>query len=792
MNASRLWLEAFLRRPLNGADVADRLAMLGASVDAIEPLHPGLGDIVVGLVESVRPHPNADRLRVCTVNDGGAAPRSVVCGAPNVEAGKRYPFAPIGAVLPGDFKIEKRKIRGEASEGMLCSARELGLGQDHDGILELSTEAAPGTPFLAVMPVADERIVVDVTPNRPDLLGHKGLARELAASYGVPFRLPILPGSPGMTAPSPVRAGGEIGTVGGVRFGTLDPHGCPRFLGAVLRDVKVGPSPAWLAERLTAVGMRSINNVVDATNYVMFELAQPMHAYDVARLRGPSVIARRAHAGERLVTLDGVDRTLGEDMVVIADDAGAVGVAGVMGAAHVEVTAETTTVFLECAAFEPRRVRRARRALGISTEASQRFERGVDRWNGAEALRRCIEVIQATGGGTLDGDPVDVWPEPSNPPRIFLRPERVARLLGVALPWSKIEQYLVAIGATVLAKPDDGRMAVDVPGYRPDLLREIDLIEEIARLHGYDNFPDTLLPFRLGTTTDGPAAGAVARVRRGLVAQGLFEAQTLPMGAAEGPESVALLNPLSAEEGFLRQTLLPGLIRRVEANWSRHHRDVRLFEIGTVFASADPGERPRETLRVAAVVSGAREPAHWSAGGKAPDMDVWDLKGIFESAIALAVPAGRLQVDDDSLIAVHPDGRTAGRAQPIAVDAPAWAAPVLGFELSIDLAPVPAVGYTPLPVTPASERDLALVLPPDVSAASVERVLRRQGGALLEQVDIFDEYRGAGLPEGHRGVGFRLRFRAPDRTLLTAEVDAAVGRCVTALEKELGIHLRTA
>ncbi|MEP6574515.1 MAG: phenylalanine--tRNA ligase subunit beta, partial [Gemmatimonadota bacterium] len=713
-------------------------------------------------------------------------------GAPNVEAGKRYPFAPIGAVLPGDFKIEKRKIRGEVSEGMLCSARELGLGQDHDGILELSTDAAPGTPFLVVMPVADERIVVDVTPNRPDLLGHKGIARELAASYAVPFRLPVLPGSSGMTAPSPVRAEGETGTVGGVSFGTLDTQGCPRFLGAVLREVKVGPSPSWLAERITAVGMRPINNVVDATNYVMFELGQPLHAYDIARLKGPSLMARRARPGERLVTLDDVDRPLNAEMVVIADEAGAIGVAGVMGAAHVEVTLETTSVFLECAAFEPRRVRRARRALGISTEASQRFERGVDRWNAPEALRRCIEVIQATAGGTLDGEPVDVWPEPLNPPRIFVRPDRVARVLGVTVPWSRIEQYLVAIGATVLAKPEDGRMAVDVPGFRPDLVREIDLIEEIARLHGYDNFPDALQPFRLGTIVDAPVGAAVERVRRGLVEQGLLESMTLPMGPAEGPESVGLLNPLSAEEGFLRQTLLPGLIRRVEANWSRHRRDIRLFEIGTGFTAGASGERPIESLRVAGVISGAREPAHWSAGSKAPDVDVWDLKGIFASALALAIPAGRLQVDNDSLNAVDAKGCVAGRAHLIPLTGPAWAAPVLGFELTFGAEPVPVVRYAALAVTPASERDLALVLPLTVAVASVIELLRRKGAPLLERVEIFDEYRGAGLSGGNRGVGFRLRFRAPDRTLLAAEVDAVVARCVAALERELDIHLRTA
>ena len=385
--------------------------MLGAPVDAVEPLHAGLADIVIGLVEEVRPHPNADRLRVCRVNDGTAERRNVVCGATNVEAGRKYPFAPVGATLPGGLHIEKRKLRGELSEGMLCSARELGLGQDGDGIWELGTDAPPGSRLLEALAIADHRLVVDVGPNRPDLLGHKGIARELSASYGVPFRLPVIPGSPAIDVP-PVRRVGNSGSVGAVRTATEDLDGCPRLLAAVLRGVRVGPSPEWLARRLEAAGVRSINNVVDATNYVMLELNQPMHAYDIARLRGPSVVARRAAPGETVVTLDGVERKLTPEMTVIADDGGAIGVAGVMGGAATEVTAETTDVFLECAYFTPAGIRRTRRALGLSTEASYRFERGIDRWGGVEALRRCIDLIGATAGGELADTPIDVGPGP--------------------------------------------------------------------------------------------------------------------------------------------------------------------------------------------------------------------------------------------------------------------------------------------------------------------------------------------------------------------------------------------
>ncbi|MDQ2670405.1 MAG: phenylalanine--tRNA ligase subunit beta, partial [Gemmatimonadota bacterium] len=594
MNVSRRWLEGFLRRPLDARDVADRLAMLGAPVDVIEPLHADLADIRVALVEEVRQHPNADRLRVCTVNDGTGERRNVVCGAPNVEPGRRYPFAPVGATLPGGLTIEKRKLRGELSEGMLCSARELGLGQDHAGLWELATDAAPGTPLLEAMPLQDDRLVVDVTPNRPDLLGHKGIARELAASYGISYRLPTIPGTELLDVPPARRASAE-GTTGGVRIAIEDAEGCPRFHAAVIRGVRVGPSPEWLARRLEAAGVRSISNVVDATNWVMLELNQPLHAYDLAALRGPALIARAARAGERVVTLDGVDRAVEAGTMVIADADRVVGIAGVMGGAETEVGEHTADIVLECAWFSPSRIRRARRAAGLATEASYRFERGIDLWNGMEALRRCVELILVTAGGTLADEPVDCWPQHTHPPRIFLRLDRVTQVLGVELPLHTIEQHLVAIGATVVAKPEDRRIAVDVPGWRPDLRAEIDLIEEVARIHGYDRFPDDLGRFRVGRLADAPVSGATAQVRRAMVAEGLLEAVTLPMVPEAGEDGVRLLNPLSADYGWLRRSLLPGLVRQVELNWANHVRDVRLFEVGTTFARAagrDPAELP--------------------------------------------------------------------------------------------------------------------------------------------------------------------------------------------------------
>jgi len=789
MKVSRRWLEDLLRRPLDLADVSGRLAMLGAPVDGVESAYAELAPLVVGVVTEVRPHPNADRLSLCRVDDGTGTIHDVVCGAPNVEAGKRYPFARLGTAMPGGMTIEKRKIRGEVSAGMLCSARELGLGEDHTGILELDGEPAAGTPLLDILTVADDRLELDIGPNRPDLLCHRGIARELASAYGVQFRLPAVPGArKGATRPA-VRAAGAEATVAGVRVAIEDPEGCPRFVGAVIKGVTVGSSPEWLRRRVEAVGVRSINNVVDATNYVLFELGQPLHAYDLATLTGPSVIARRAHPGETVVTLDGKSRRLTADMTVIADDGGAIGIAGVMGGEATEVTDKTSDIFLECASFQPSRIRATRRALGLSTDASYRFERGVDRWAAPDALRRCCDILIATAGGALAEDPVDVWPEPDYPPRIFLRTSRVAQVLGEDLPVPEVERCLVAVGATVVSKPEDHRLAVDVPGWRPDLSAEIDLVEEVARVHGYDNFPTDLRPFRVGSVPDAPMELAAERVRRGLTAMGLWESVSLPMGPAEGDGSVPLANPLSSEDGYLRVSLGAGLLRLVERNWAKGERDVRLFEIGTVFRLGGPGELPREEIRVGGIVTGGREPAAWTAAESSADVDVWDLKGLFERTVALAYPAARVQVKNDGWVALD-DRREVGWTTRPEGDAPPWAAPVIGFEVMIAPAPRPQAVYAPLPVTPAATRDISLVFPPGVSAAEAMETIRGVPGTRLESVTVQSEFRGGNLPPDSRSVAFRLTFRDPERTLRDQDVDNALGRVLAAVHKRHAVTLR--
>jgi len=803
---SRRWLEALLDRPLDPRDVADRLTLHVAAVDAVVPLHQDLGDVLIARVLEVKKHPDADRLSLCLVDRGGGSagegePVEVVCGAPNVQAGKIYPYAPVGAVLPGGVKLERKKIRGVESNGMLCSAKELGLGADHTGILELDTTAAPGTRFIDAMGIGDHQIVIDVPANRPDLLCHKGVARELGASLGAPVKLPPIPSAKPLSVSPPatdresfrVRQSAR-GVVDSVEVRLEDPEGAPRYMIGVIRGVRVGPSPAWLADRLTAVGQRPINNVVDATNYILFELNQPLHAFDLAKLRGPAIVVRRARPGEKIVTLDGVTRTLTADMTAICDAEHPTIIAGVMGSAESEVSADTRDLVLECAYFQPTRIRRTRRALELSSESSYRFERGIDMLGMPDALRRAIELIIAVAGGEVRAPALDLWPQPQQERTIFLRPERVSRLLGVAIERPEVERLLTAVGFFVA--PKDARLAVQVPGWRPDVTREVDLIEEVARSKGYDAFPDELRPYRPGTVPDAPDERARARIREQLVRAGLLEARTLPLGPPDGPDAVPILNPLSAEEAHLRRRLVPGLVRRIEYNWANRNRDIRLFEVGTVFrkGTGAGGGGPEEWTSVAGVLTGARRPPHWSDGAKLPDMDIWDLKYHFELAVAVADPSCDVRPTTGGAVGWEAvqrgGGGVVGWAGPLQADAPVWAAPLFGFEVRLAAAPPDLLVYRPLPLQPPVERDLALVLPPGVTAAQVSDVLRRTVGPLLERLAVFDEYRGPGIPAGHRSVAWHSTFRDPERTLRERDVDALLARGLEALEGELGVRRR--
>src|SRR5256712_2159829 len=801
MIVSRRWLEGLLHSPLEGRDIADRLARQVAPVDAVVPIHQDLRDVLIARVLEVRQHPNADRLTLCLVDVGGSAPLEVVCGAPSVQAGKAVSVAPSGATLPGGLKLEGRKIRGVESNGMRCSAKELGLGVDHAGILELETDAAPGTPFLEAIPVADEQIVIDVSANRPDLLCHKGVARGLAVVFGGTVKPPEIPGGQGGKGGHPRRPPRPpphptAAVVDGVEVRLEDPEGAPRYMIAVIRGVKVGPSPVWLSARLQAIDQRSINNIVDATNYILFEVNQPLHAFDLARLRGPAVVVRRAKTGEQIVTLDGVPRKLTAEMTAICDAERPTIVAGVMGSAESEVSESTTDIVLECAYFQPTRIRRTRRALGISSESSYRFERGIDMLAMPDALTRAIDLIRAVAGGDMREASIDLWPEPQQPRSVFVRDARVSHLIGVPVPRKEIERYLSAVG--FVAAPKDDRLAVQVPGWRPDVTREVDLIEEVARLRGYDTFPDELRPYRPGTVPDAPSELTLHRIREALVrgGGGLLEARTLPLGPADSPDAVAVLNPLSADEAHLRSRLLPGLVRRVEHNWSHGIRDVRLFDVGTeVHKSNSPG--PEKGLHLAIVLTGARHPGHWSDASeeraKLPDMDIWDLKQHFELAGSLAAPGCDVQpaASGAGWEAVQ-TGAVWGSAASIEADAPKWGGPLFGLEVKIAVERPALARYQALPTQPPVVRALSLVVPGAVTAGAIEGVLRREGGTLLERTLVLDEYRGAGLPAGTRGVTWRCTFRDTARTLTEREVDALLSRMLKALEAEFDVRRRQA
>ncbi|MBI4539066.1 MAG: phenylalanine--tRNA ligase subunit beta [Gemmatimonadetes bacterium] len=801
MHVSYRWLRALAPAlDLEVGEVVDRLATYGAPVDEVVWLGKGLADILVARVETVRPHPNADRLTLCDVETGSGAVQ-VVCGAPNVRAGAYYPYVPTGSTLPNGVKIRRAKIRGVESVGMLCSEAELGLGRDHTGILELRGEFQPGSRFAEAVGLDDYRLVVDVTPNRPDLLSHAGIARELAPGGTAGLTLPEFPGSDAVSFAMVARVGAETsGAADGVRVEIWDPDLCPRYMAAVIRGVRIAPSPEWLAMRLRAVGARPINNVVDATNYVLFEVGQPLHAFDLNRLAGPAIVVRRARAGEWVVTLDGQLRSLGPEMLAICDAERPVAVAGVMGGTESEVSDETTDVLIECALFEPKSVRATARALSLATDASYRFERGVDPEGPPAALRRVAELIVATAGGTPAPAAVDVYPRPKPCPTIDLRPERVSHLLGIPFDEATIRAQLEPLGFAV----DRGGAAlrVRVPAFRSyDVTREIDLIEEVARRYGYEHFPDELRPFRAGGVPDDPRLQLEDDVRRVLVSSGLLEART-PAFTSERHGAVRLANPLSADESYLRSALLPGLLRRVEYNFARGVRDVRLFEIGTVFRPGPAGAQPVERTNVAVVLTGLRSPRHWS--GPAAAVDTWDVKALVlrllaparlhDAEVTPAAPQDRLLKAAQGFT-VRADKDVVGAAGLIrsdAVDAPAWAGDIWGIELVLpaEPPPPPTPRLRALATFPAVERDLAVVVPDEISAARVSEVMRQEGGALLEELSIFDVYRGPNIPESARSLAFRLRFRAADRTLTDDDAQRATEKIVSRLKEELGVEAR--
>jgi len=801
MNVSYRWLRDMVPGlELTPEHLAEHLALRGAPVEGITCPGAELADIVVGMVIDTIQHPNADRLSLCTV-DAGAGEVKVVCGAPNVKAGSWYPFAPVGAVLPKNFKIKKSKIRGEVSEGMLCSSHELGLGAEHDGILEIHGDFTAGESFVEAMALHDATLDVETTVNRGDLLSHAGVARELASEGEGRVALPDIEEDPGVELSferdSPEVRRGQVG----IRIDDADL--CSRYLGAVIRGVRIGPSPPWLQQRLRGAGARPINNVVDATNYVMLELGQPLHAFDLNGLAGTSIVVRRVRSEEKsFTTLDGEKQTLTSDMLMICDAERPVAIGGVMGGLGSGVEDDTVDILLECALFDPKSIRATCKALGMSTDASYRFERGVDPEGMNIAVSRAVVLIIATAGGEVDGPVLDCCPVAFEAATVDLRLSRIEHLLGVAFEADRVLELLAPLGFEI-AGESDGTLRVRVPGFRSyDVRREVDLIGEVARAHGYDNFPSDLGPYRPGIVVDHPLFALEDELRRSLPAGGILEAQT-PAFVPEGEGDVRVVNPLATTEPFVRRAILPSLIRRLEYNFAHGNHDVRLFEIGTSFRSAGSGKAPHEETHVAAVLHGRRQPSHWA--GEDAAIAVWDLKALLERVASTTYGGGAVvapgTAHDGSFVegvafdVILADGYVAGRGGLLsreAVDAPAWAQEIWGFEVKLpsDPCPAEAVTFQPLPQFPAVERDLALLVPDRVLAYDVEALIRIRGGGLLEGVELFDLYRGEGVEQGTRSLAYRLRFRSPDRTLKDKQVDKAVSGILARLKEELSVQHR--
>ncbi len=803
MNASYEWLRAFVPFSLSPTELRDLLTSRCATVDELIAHREDLGGVVIGrVVESTR-HPNSDHLWVTKVDAGTGTLLDVVCGAANVAVGTLYPFAPVGVVLPGGVKIEKRKIRGETSEGMLCSARELGLGEDKEGIMALSIVAEPGTKFLDAMPLGDTRLVIDVLPNRPDLLSHEGLAREIAAATGGTVNRPeIAEEKPFVIRTHTMKA--TSGKVGDVTVKLEDTDGCMRYAGAVVTGLKVGPSPDWLVQRLHAVGARSINNVVDVTNYMLLGFGQPMHAFDLEKIARGTVVVRRTRGEELIKTLDGVDRTLPPGAVVIGDAERAQAIAGIIGGSGSEVSESTTEIFLEVAAFNPARIRATRRKLGISTDASYRFERGVDVDAIPALVDYAVRLILSVAGGIPQGNPVDLYPLPKRPVPISLKIPRVARLLGEPVETIEVERSLRTIGFRIAPEAKDV-IKVSPPSWRHDVRGEVDVAEEIARLRGYDTFSSELRPFRPSAVPDAPLVSVTKRVQEALVGAGLNEVRPMPFVAEGKGATVRVSNPLAEDEAFLRGDLLRTLISRAEYNLARMQGNVRLFEIGTAFFAGEdpaalPGPKkaalPREEMHVGALVMGQRSPTHFTKAIQ-PSYDEWDIKFLAETAAAAAFPSAVVKMipgTGEILWEIVVDGHPVGSARRLTIDAPIWAKPAFGLEINLEAIEQGAArskAYKAIPATPRVQVDLALLAPVRVTAAQIDDVIRKEAGELLESLTLFDEFSGQGIPEGSRSLAWALTFRHPERTLKDQEVQGRTAKIVAALEGELGVRQRT-
>lgn len=815
MRVSMKWLSELVDVKLSVTELVDRLDLTGTAVDGVETIGEALDGVVVGQIATKERHPEADKLWVTTVDVGADEPLTIVCGAQNFEAGDKVPVALVGATLPNGLTIKKAKLRGVPSQGMNCSAVELGIGSDASGLLILPPDAPVGLAFAEYRGMADTVIDLEVTPNRPDCLSMAGVAREIAAitttSYRHPGGTPVEQGAPASDS---------------VRIEIPDPSLCPRYTARLIRNVKIGPSPEWLVERVTAAGARPISNIVDITNYVMFELGQPLHAFDASTIATDEqgrahIIVRGAVEGESLTTLDGQERSLKPGMILITDPSGPIALGGVMGGEATEVGETTVDILLESASFKPTSISRTSRSLGLISEASSRFEKLVDPSACAAALDRAAQLMAELAGGQVAPGIIDVYPHPAASVTITLRLERVNAILGTSLSADEVASILTSLQLGVAGGPS--AFEVSVPSFRPDLVREIDLVEEVLRVWGMARVTATLPGGRerIGGLT-GPQR-LVERIGTTMRAAGLNETMTYAFADPADLERIGrelpadellveLINPMSEEQAVLRRTLLPGLLRSVSSNQRHGVPDIHLYEIGSVFWTAEGRKSPKERTVVAGILAGSWNEDSWSdprgkddsldSGLRSKTLSFFDGKGVLE-ALAIELGFPRFTVREAELAWLQP-GRAAdvivngdvvgwlGEVHPLALRTFEADGPVVAFELFVE----PLIKgsrpkkYREIARFPAIEIDVALVVDESVAAGRVEQAIVSAGGKLLEGATLFDVYRGAGVPDGKKSLAYSLRYRAADRTLTDDEVQPQHERLLRKVAGAVGAELR--
>jgi phenylalanyl-tRNA synthetase beta chain len=791
------WLKRYVDVEEDAATLARDLTMFGVNVEGIESLAPPFAGVVLGKVLEVKKHPGADRLSLCTVDVGGARPLGIVCGAPNVAAGMRVPVAVEGAVLAGGLKIKKSKIRGVVSEGMICSESELGLSEDHSGIMSLDFEERPGASLEGKLGQSEYVFDLEVTPNRPDLLCHFGIAREIAALYRRKLIAPDL---------FELRPGGDFNLR--IESGA----DCPRYAAAFVEDVVVAPSPAWMQKLLKSVGVSAINNIVDATNFVLMELGQPLHAFDRDTLSKDSIVVRRAKKGERIVTLDGVERELDPGILVIADDARPVGIAGVMGGRDSEVTAKTKRLVIESAMFDPRLIRAARQRLKLETEASYRFEREGDIGVMADAAARACRLIEDMGAGKPSAACAEHLSDSKSVERraVSLRVSHANRVMGTELAGDDIAALLERLELSSRSYGDT--VHVSIPTFRRDIREEIDLVEEAARVYGFENIgldESTRCSIFAAMPAEDLRSDSLVEY---LVARGFAETVTSsfmdPADAGrmgwdtrdERSEPLRIANPLTEAQSSLRTSLLPGLLGVVRRNARAEQEEIRIFEAGKVFiAGPERAGLPREERHLAALFVRHAAPLQWMEPRRPSDF--FDMKGELEALIerfGLGRRVALVKPHDGTGHLFHwmlggsvlAEGGLLPRGVSEAFDVDV---PIFYFDLRLDMLPPAGAEwprFEPMSQYPAVKRDLCIVVADRVRFAEVRNVIMKQA-QYLDSIRVFDYYRGGHLGAGKRSYTFRLSFRSSEGTLDGIAVDRDVQRIVGALERELGASLRT-